>query len=116
MRRTETGTIMRKLTLITFLAVVMTCFTRQGFTQSSLAPLYLSTNGSGSITPFQTGQLLEVGQSFQMTAIPDAGFAFDSWQQASFFVFTQFLQDAGGNPFTRTNTTVSPTTNFIDTA
>jgi hypothetical protein len=62
------------------------------------APLYLFTAGNGSITPLQNGQSLEVGQTYDMTAVPDAGFAFSSWQPVQVFVFTQITLDAQGNP------------------
>jgi hypothetical protein len=58
----------------------------------------LFTTGSGEISPLQDGQLLVVGQTYDMEGIPDSGFAFGSWQPVNVFTFTQMQVDASGNP------------------
>ena len=44
-----------------------------------LSPLTLSTAGSGTVAPNLNGKLLEVGQPYQVTAIPGAGNLFSNW-------------------------------------
>lgn len=66
----------------------MVCFACSGYSQGTLAPLYLYTSGDGSITPYQSGQMLEVGQTYDITAVPDAGYEFSSWQPVDVFIFT----------------------------
>jgi uncharacterized repeat protein (TIGR03803 family) len=43
------------------------------------APLTVSTNGRGSITPAYNGALLQIGASYAMTAKPATGFGFVNW-------------------------------------
>jgi Divergent InlB B-repeat domain len=66
--------------------------------QSTNAPLYLSINGGGNVSPLTNGQLLVVGQSYNMVATPDAGFAFTSWEPVNVFTTTEVVLDAYGNP------------------
>ena len=56
--------------------------------QGNLAPLYVFTNGDGSITPYQSGQMLEAGQTYDLTATPDAGYQFVSWEPVDVFIIT----------------------------
>ncbi len=80
-------------------ALAMLCFTRPGRAQdTNTAPLYLFIAGSGEISQLQNGQMLNVGQDYEMTALPDAGFIFSSWQQVNIFTFEQITIDANGNP------------------
>jgi hypothetical protein len=108
---------MKKLTLIALLTVVTASFPGQCPAQGTFAPLFLFTSGSGSVTPLQNGQLLEVGQSYEMTAIPDSGSVFSSWQPANVFVFTYITFGPEGGPIS-TNTSVisSLVPNFIEQA
>lgn len=71
---------MKRIALIILAVMLTASLAGQSYAQGTLAPLYLSTNGDGSITPLQSGQLLEVGQSYNITATPDSGFSFSSWQ------------------------------------
>lgn len=77
--------------------LALTCFAPPVYSQGTLAPLYLYTSGDGSITPYQSGQMLEAGQTYEITAIPDAGYQFSSWQPVNIFIITQ-TNYAGGNP------------------
>jgi hypothetical protein len=80
-------------------AVATVCFAHQSFAQDvSDAPLSLFINGAGSVSPLQDGQSLEVGQSYTMTAIPDSGSAFSSWQPVNVFTFIEFTYDSNGDP------------------
>ncbi|HEV2436189.1 MAG TPA: filamentous hemagglutinin N-terminal domain-containing protein [Verrucomicrobiae bacterium] len=91
----------------------MACFPRQGCAQGTLAPLFLSTNGDGSITPLQNGQLLEVGQNYDMTALAGSGFAFSSWQPVHVFISISSVTNAG-TTYSTTNIVFSPLPEYAD--
>ena len=76
----------------------MVCLAQPGFSQDTLAPLYLFTNGDGTITPYQSGQMLEVGQAYDITATAADGNEFSSWQPVNVFIFTQTNYDPNGEP------------------
>ena len=64
---------------------------------TSYAPLLLFTNGEGQFTPYQAGQLLEVGQTYTVTAVPADGYVFTGWQQANVFTTWQVTVDGNGD-------------------
>ena len=78
----------------------------------SWTALYLSTTGAGSIAPFYTGEVLQAGTNYVMTAIPAAGYSFTNWNPINVFTFTSCVAP--------TNSIVSivaqPQTNFIEGA
>ena len=49
------------------------------FTYVLSAPVTVQTVGTGTLTPNYSGQWLELGKSFTMTATPGLGFAFNGW-------------------------------------
>ncbi|HEY1786642.1 MAG TPA: hypothetical protein VGJ73_00735 [Verrucomicrobiae bacterium] len=79
-------------------ALTILYFAQAAYSQGTLAPLYVFTNGNGNITPYQSGQMLEVGQSYDLLATPAAGYQFSSWEQLSVFVFTQTNYSQFGDP------------------
>src|SRR5581483_453958 len=101
-----------RMFMATVLAALLCC-NNGGYAQGTLAPLFLFTNGSGSITPFQSGQLLQAGQTYQMTAVPQAGDSFESWEPVNVFIFTQILMDSSGNVSTDTSQVVSLLNSFF---
>jgi hypothetical protein len=105
--------LMKKFVLVSLVMLATVCFACQSYGQGSLAPLYLFTNGSGSIAPLQNGQLLEVGQSYDMTAIPDSGFVFSSWQPVNVFVSTQISSDPSGGFVTNTSLVSLPVGEYL---
>jgi hypothetical protein len=108
---------MKKFILISLVTLATVCFRHQCNAQGTLAPLYLFTNGAGSITPLQDGQLLEVGQNYEMTAIPDSGFLFSSWQPVNVFALTTAVIDYNTGPPTTnlvTSTDLSPVPEYIE--
>jgi hypothetical protein len=111
-----TITPMKNFLLIASLTIVTASLPETCSGQGTLAPLFLFTSGSGSVTPLQNGQLLEVGQSYEMTAILDSGSVFSSWQPANVFVFTSIVFDAEGNATTNTSVVSSLVPNFIQQA
>lgn len=90
---------MRKFTHLALGIVGILCFAQHSNAQDT-AYLYLFTTGSGSISPYQNGQLLDVGVSYEMTATPDPGYEFSSWQPVSVFTDTTILEDQNGNTVT----------------
>ena len=110
-----TYTFVKKIALILSVMLATTCLVSQSYGQGSLAPLYLFTTGSGSITPLQDEQLLEIGQSYDMAAIPDSGFVFSNWQPANVFVFAEVVMDSSGNLSTNTSIVPSIIPDFTET-
>jgi hypothetical protein len=75
-----------------------------------LSPLMLYTNGPGTISPFEDGQMHEVGRTYYMIAIPEPGYAFTSWNPAEVFTLTSIVLDTipiPGTVITNTNTSVT---------
>jgi cyclophilin family peptidyl-prolyl cis-trans isomerase len=74
---------------------------------SLLAPLNITLNGSGTVTPAYNGQYLLVGRSYTVKAVPKAGQLFDSWGGVG-------TASAQQNPLTFTMTSnLSLTLNFV---
>jgi hypothetical protein len=105
---------MRKLVFITLLTLAALCFACRGFAQGVVyAPLMLFTNGAGSISPLEDGQLLEVGQSYEMEAIPDSGYEFSSWQPVNVYILTATIDNLPGiDPPTYQQISINPSPVF----
>lgn len=84
--------------VVVLAALATVCFPSQSHSQGTLAALHLYTSGNGSVTPLQDGQLLVVGQTYDMEAVPDSDSVFSSWQGVNVFTFTQMQFDGAGNP------------------
>jgi hypothetical protein len=93
------------------------CFAQQGNGQGtvSYAPLHLFIDGAGEVSPLLDGEMLEVGRSYTMTAIPDTDFSFSSWQPVNVFTFTSFIVDVGGGVITNMSVIASPVPEYINT-
>jgi hypothetical protein len=79
------------------------------------AQLLLTTTGPGRVLPFHDGQILSVGPTYTMIAVPKHGQAFAGWSYLNVFTLTQVeITLSGGVPLTNTitNTAVSPTSIF----
>jgi len=72
------------------------------------APLNLFINGAGRIVPFEAGQMLCVGRSYTMLALPDRGYVLESWQPVNVFTSIIIYLDNNGEFVTNTATTVAP--------
>ena len=94
---------MNTFQLIMLTAVLASTGAVRSQAQDTTAPLYLSINGAGSVSPLTNGEPLVVGQAYNMVAVPGAGFAFSSWQPVNVFTTTTSAVDTNGN----TNTVVS---------
>jgi len=49
----------------------------------ALSQITVGVSGSGSVSPNYSGHLLQVGKPYTMTAIPKAGYIFDSWSDGA---------------------------------
>jgi hypothetical protein len=65
--------------------------------QTTNAPLYLSINGGGNVSPLTNGESLVVGQAYNMVATPNLGFVFSSWQPVDVFTFTTITINSDGS-------------------
>src|SRR5262245_35108477 len=93
-------------------AIVLVVITAGGaaevYGQETNASLALFIKGGGSVAPLTNGQLLVVGQSYNMVATPDAGYVFDNWQPVNVFTTTNFVVDTNGVTIPVVSTVVSP--------
>ena len=103
--------IMKCFQLVTLVTVIAATSATQVFAQGTNAPLYLLISGGGSVSPLTNGELLEVGQTYNMVALPDAGFAFNSWQPVNVFTLTEVFIEPSGS----TSTYVSVTPSIVPT-
>ncbi|HEY3760512.1 MAG TPA: hypothetical protein VGN23_02080 [Verrucomicrobiae bacterium] len=87
---------MNKIRLFLFVTLAMMCFTHRACAQATYSPLFLFTNGDGGVTPYQSGDSLEVGQNYEMTAIPNPGYMFSCWEPVNVFVITQTNYNSNG--------------------
>lgn len=77
------------------------------------APLPLFVSGSGTVFPLEDGQMLEVGRTYFMVAIPDQGYVLSAWQEVNVFTFIEYTKDGSGNVVERTSTVVAPIDEYI---
>lgn len=90
---------MKNLRFIITFALALTCFARSGRAGApATAALYIYTTGSGEFSPFQSGQLINVGQNCALTATADPGYEFNNWEMIGVYTLEQFTVDAHGNP------------------
>jgi len=80
------------------------------------APLQVFTNGPGRISPFHSGQMLEVWGTYSMVAIPDPGFSFISWEWVDVFLKTTRITNSTGGMSTNIEKTVTSKQQFFATA
>ena len=104
------------------IALVTISFVSIGHSQGSIstnlppptgtAPLLLIINGSGSVSPFVAGQPLQIGTNYSMEAIPDAGYAFSSWQPVDVAVDTTYVFNGTAFIVSSVTTNISPELNY----
>jgi len=73
----------------------------------SWSPLILFTNGSGCISNYRNGQMLQAGQSFYMLAAPRQGSVFAGWQQVKKAIEVKTVHYPSGVTVITTNTVIS---------
>jgi hypothetical protein len=69
----------------------------QARAQSTNAPLYVSINGSGNVSPLTNGEWLVVGQAYNMVAVPNPGFVFSNWEPVNVFTYTSITVNSDGS-------------------
>lgn len=100
---------MKTFLLITLATLAAASSATRICAQGTNAPLALFINGGGSVSPLTNGELLQVGQSYNMVATPHAGFVFNSWQPVNVFTLTNIIIDTVNGGFqTNVSVTVSP--------
>lgn len=100
--------LMKKVFLLLAVVLAFQRLHAQSADNESFAPLLLYTNGPGKIVPFDGGEMLEAGQKYVITAVPDAHFEFSSWQPVNVFIITQTNFDAYGNPILPPDQSIVP--------
>lgn len=78
------------------------------------APLFLLINGNGQVSPYASGDLLQVGLTYDLLATPDPGYVFSGWQPVNVFNFMEITVNNDGttNPAV-SSTVVSPLPIFL---
>jgi hypothetical protein len=76
-------------------------------------PLFLYTNGSGTISPYQNGQMLEAGHSYVLTACAASGCEFNKWQMVTVSTEVKTVNYPSGLTVITTNTTVIETDRYF---
>ena len=84
---------MKRFKLIPLAIVIAASSAARTSAQTTLAPLPLFINGGGSVAPLTNGEVLEVGQTYNMVATPHPGFVFVSWEPVDVFTLTSTIID-----------------------
>jgi hypothetical protein len=88
----------------------------QGTIGVAWAPLLLYTNGTGSISNLCCGQMLQVGQRYIMTAVPDRSSQFNMWRRVKKSVEVKTIIYPSSVIIITTNTVVLPASMPLKTA
>ena len=106
---------MKRLILITLATLIAASSATRTCAQETNSPLALFINGGGSVSPLTNGELLQVGQSYNMVATPHAGFVFNSWQPVEVYTLTSIIIDTiNGGFHTNVSDIVSPLPTFTN--
>jgi hypothetical protein len=104
------GISMKKAFVILVVMLAARWLAAQGTTADTCAPVLLYTNGAGSFSPYQCGQMLQTGQVYTVSAIPNNGSRFDSWRQVQVTVKVKTIIYPSSAIVSTTNTVTTPTT------
>jgi hypothetical protein len=107
---------MKKMVVLLMVMLATRWLPAQGTTGVTWAPLLLYTNGTGSISNLSNGQMLQVGKSYFMTAVPDRGSQFSMWRQIKKSVEVKTVIYPSSVIIITTNTTVSLAGRLLRTA
>lgn len=100
---------MKKALVILVVMLAARWLPAQGTTAASCAPLLVYTNGAGGISPYQCGQMLQTGQVYSISAIPNQGARFHYWRQVNVTVEVKTIIYPSDAIVSSTNTVISPT-------
>ena len=107
---------MKKALVLLMIMLAARWLPAQGTTGVAWAPLLLYTNGTGCISNLYSGQMLQVGKSYFMAAVPDRGSQFSMWRQVKKSVEVKTIIYPSSVIIITTNTTVLPTGSALKTA
>lgn len=100
---------MKKVLVILVVVLAARWLAAQGTTADSCAPLMLYTNGAGSFSPYHCGQMLQTGQVYTVSAIPNHGYRFHDWQKVKVAVAVKTIIYPSSAIVITTNTVITPT-------
>jgi hypothetical protein len=100
---------MKKALVILVVMLAARWLAAQGTIADSCAPVFLYTNGAGSFSPYRCGQMVQTGQVYSISAIPNHGFRFHFWRQVKVTVAVKTVIYPSGAIVSGTNTVVTPT-------
>ena len=103
------GYTMKKVFVLLVVMLAARWLAAQGTTVDSCAPLLLYTNGAGAFLPYQCGQMLQTGQVYTVSAIPNRGFRFRFWRQVKVTVAVKTVIYPSSAIVSSTNTVIIPT-------
>ncbi len=109
--------MMKKTLVLLMVMLAAHWLPAQGTTGVAWAPLLLYTNGTGSISNLDrgqisnlyNGQMLQVGRRYFMAAVPERGSQFTMWRQVKKSVEVKTIIYPSSVVIITTNTTVLPT-------
>jgi hypothetical protein len=104
---------MKKIFLLLAIVLTVQRMTAQSPNERIFAPLYLYTTGQGQIYPPYDGQMLRVGHTYSLKAVPDPGYKFASWQSVSIITQILYVQTPGGDTIALTNTILNVDNQYI---
>lgn len=105
----QQGANMKKALVILALMLAARWLPAQGTNADSCAPLMLYTYGAGSFSPYQCGQMLQTGQPYTLSAIPNHGARFRLWRQVKVTVEVKTIIYPSDAVVSSTNTVIVPT-------
>jgi hypothetical protein len=79
----------------------------------SYAPLLLLTNDDGKVVPLQNGQMLEVGRTYRLAAVPNPGYTFTNWTLVYAYTLTTVFVAGPGVLATNVTSTLSRVPDYI---
>lgn len=100
---------MKKALVILVVMLAARWLAAQETSADSCAPLLLYTNGAGSFSPYQCGQMVQTGQVYTVSAIPNHGYHFRVWRQVKVAVAVKTIIYPSSAIVVTTNTVITPT-------
>jgi Divergent InlB B-repeat domain len=100
---------MKKALVILAVVLAARWLAAQGTTADSCAPMLLYTNGAGTFSPYYCGQMVQTGQVYTVSAIPNHGYRFRFWRQVKVAIEIKTVIYPSDAIVSTTNTMTTPT-------